>query len=232
MPEEILPQYYLRLPEVLLKSTNEGGRYAFNVDKMRQLLTYDAIAYGMGMGESEEVAKGAAWLIGNYEGRLVLDADALNSLARYGKDGLLALFRTKKCDVILTPHVKEFSRLFGLTGEEISTRGLSATKELSESLGVNILLKNAVSILSDGDRVSINVTGCSGQAKAGSGDVLSGLIAGLCAMGISTYKGGMMATYLTGKAAEFAAEKVGEYSLTASDVIAYLGGAFLHVYKD
>ena len=229
VPEELLPQYYLRLPEVLLKSTNEGGRYAFNAEKMRQLLVYDAIAYGMGMGEDEEVAKGAAWLITNYEGRLVLDADALNSLARYGQEGLLALFRAKKCDVLLTPHAKEFSRLFGLSVEELSTSCLSATKENSSWYGVNILLKNAVSVLSDGERVAINVTGCSGQAKAGSGDVLSGLIAGLCAMGISTYKGGMLGAYLTGKAAEFAASKVGEYSLTATDVISYLGGAFLHI---
>ena len=113
---------------------------------MRQLLVYDAIAYGMGMGEDEEVAKGAAWLITNYEGRLVLDADALNSLARYGQEGLLALFRAKKCDVLLTPHAKEFSRLFGLSVEELSTSCLSATKENSSWYGVNILLKNAVSV--------------------------------------------------------------------------------------
>ncbi len=231
LPENLLPQYYLRLPEVLLKSTNEGGRYAFNVEKMRQLLTYDAVAYGMGMGESEEVAKGVAWLLTNYEGRLILDADGLNSIARYGKEGLLALFHAKKCDVLLTPHGKEFARLFDVTAEEISS-GLSITKELAATYGVNILLKNAASVLSDGERVAINVAGCSGQAKAGSGDVLSGLIAGLCAMGVSTYKGGLLASYLTGKAAEFASEKIGEYSLTASDVISYLGGAFLHITND
>ena len=102
---------------------------------------------------------------------------------------------------------------------------------MASIFGVNILLKNAVSILSDGERVAINVTGCSGQAKAGSGDLLSGLIAGLCAMGISTYKGGLIGGYLAGKAAEFASEKVGEYSLTATDVIAHLGEAFLHIEK-
>ena len=229
VPEALLPQYYLRLPEVLLKSTNEGGRYAFNAEKMRQLLVYDAIAYGMGMGESEEVARGAAWLISNYEGRLVLDADALNSLARYGQEGLSSLFHAKKCDILLTPHVKEFSRLFGVKMEELSASGLSFAKECASLYGVNILLKNAVSVLSDGERVAINVTGCSGQAKAGSGDVLSGLIAGLCAMGVSTYKGGMLGAYLTGKAAELAADEVGEYSLTATDVISYLGRAFLHI---
>jgi NAD(P)H-hydrate repair Nnr-like enzyme with NAD(P)H-hydrate dehydratase domain len=62
--------------------------------------------------------------------------------------------------------------------------------------------------------------------------VLSGLIAGLCAMGISTYEGGLLGAYLAGKSAEFAVETIGEYSLTASDVISYLGGAFLHLTKD
>ena len=205
--------------------------YAFNQEKMRQLLTYDSIAFGMGMGDSEEVAKGAAWLIANYEGRLILDADALNGLAHYGKERLLALFRAKKCDVILTPHGKEFSRLFGLNVDDLPTSHLTFAKEMGATFGVNILLKNAASILSDGERVVVNVTGCSGQAKAGSGDVLSGLIAGLCAMGISTYKGGLIGAYLAGKAAEFAAQKVGEYSLTATDVIAHLGEAFLHIEK-
>ena len=232
VPSEILSAYYLRLPEVLLKSINDGGRYAFNVDKMRQLLTYDAVAYGMGMGESEDVAKGAAWLLSNYEGRLVLDADALNSLARYGKEGLIALFKSKKCDVILTPHGKEFSRLSGISVEEACKRSVTVVKEFSALLRANVLLKNAVSVLSDGERTAINVTGCSGQAKAGSGDVLSGLIAGLCAMGISTYNGGRLAAYLFGKAAELASESVGEYSLTATDIISYLGGAFLHLIED
>ena len=232
VPEGILSHYYLRLPEVLLKSINEGGRYAFNAEKMRQLLTYDAIAYGMGMGESEDVAKGAAWLITNYEGRLILDADALNSLAHYGKEGLRALCHSKKCNLLLTPHQKEFSRLFSLGMEELATSSMSAVQEVALEYGINVLLKNAVSILSDGDRVSVNVKGCSGQAKAGSGDVLSGLIAGLCAMGVSTYKGGLLGAYFAGKAAELAAEKVGEYALTASDVISYLGEAFLYVVND
>jgi NAD(P)H-hydrate epimerase len=202
------------------------------MENMRQLLAYDAIAYGMGMGESEEVAKGAVWLLSNYEGRLVLDADALNSLACYEKENLAVLFKTKKCDVLLTPHGKEFSRLFGGSVEEIYKNSLAIVKDCAGAFAVNILLKNAVSILSNGEGTAINVAGCSGQAKAGSGDVLSGLIAGLCAMGISTYEGGLLGAYLAGKSAEFAVETIGEYSLMASDVISYLGGAFLHLTKD
>ncbi len=227
-PAGILPYYVLKLPEILLKPTNDGGRYAFNLETMQQLTAYDCIAYGMGMGVDEEVAKGAAWLLGNYEGKLILDADGLNSLARYG-EGLIGLFRAKKCDVLLTPHVKEFSRLTGIAVEEIADGGLIQPKEFSRALDASILLKSAVSVLSNGERSAVNVAGCSGQAKAGSGDVLSGVIASLCAMGLSVYEAGALGGYLVGKAAEFAAETIGVYSLTASDVILYLGRAFLHL---
>lgn len=227
VPKGILPYYVLKLPEALLKSTNEGGRYVFNLETMQVLTSYDCIAYGMGMGVDEEVAKGAAWLLSHYEGKLILDADGLNSLARYG-EGLLGLFRLKKCDVLLTPHVKEFSRLTGLTVEEIAESGLAQPKKFAQILNASILLKNAVSVLSDGEHAAVNVTGCSGQAKAGSGDVLSGVIAGLCAAGLSAYEAGALGGYLVGKAAELAVELIGDYSLTASDIISYLGRAFLH----
>ena len=83
-----------------------------------------------------------------------------------------------------------------------------------------------LSVLSDGKRIAVNISGCSGQAKAGSGDVLAGVIAGLCAMGLSTFDGAALGSYLTGKAAEFAGEALGEYSMAASDIIAYLGASF------
>ena len=225
VPKGILPHYILRLPEVLLQDVCEGDVYHFDKEKLRGLLSCDSIAYGMGMGVSEEVAKGAVWLIENFEGRLILDADGLNALSLYEKD-LQGLFARKKCDVLLTPHVKEFSRLSNLSVDCIKKDPLSVVKSFSSGYGVSLLMKNAVSLLSDGESVCLNATGCSGQAKAGSGDVLSGLIAGVCAMGVSAYDGGAIGAYIAGKAAENAALEVGEYALTASDVISYLGGVF------
>ena len=83
--------------------------------------------------------------------------------------------------------------------------------------------------MTDGQKVFLNETGCSGQAKGGSGDVLSGLIAGLCAMGLSTLESAKVGCYLFGKAGELASREFGEYSLTPTDVIAYLGRAFLFI---
>ena len=228
-PSALIPSLLFKCPELLLKSTNEGGMYAFTEESMQTLLPFDSIAYGMGMGVSEEVAKGAVWLLQHYEGKLILDADGLNSLATYHKGELSTLFQRKTCDVLLTPHVKEFSRLSGISVYELQSTGISTPKAIAESWKVNLLLKNAVSLLTNGQACFLNEAGCSGQAKGGSGDVLAGVIAGLAGMGLSTLEAGMAGAYLTGKAAEFGAQEWGDFSLTPSDVIAYLGRAFLFV---
>ena len=228
-PSDILPWYALKVPEILLKQTNEGGRYAFNEDTMAQLLSYDSIAYGMGMGASREVFKGAEYLLTHYEGKLILDADGLNSLAQFAGEGLETLFKNSKCDVIVTPHGKEFSRLTRLRVDEVLKNGAEIAMRFAKACEVNVLLKNALSLITDGERLALNLTGNSGQAKGGSGDVLSGVLAGLCAGGLTALEGGILGAYLVGKAAELAAVDFTEYSLTASELIAYLPRAFLFV---
>ncbi len=228
VPKEILPYYILKNPEILLKSTNEGGRYAFNEEMMRELLAYDSIAYGMGMGVSSEVYAGAKWLLENYEGKLLLDADGLNSLSVYEED-IDGLFARKKCAVVVTPHCKEFSRLTGKRVEEILLNGVSLAKEYAGKWGVVVYLKGAVSVVADGARTAIVSRGTSGQAKGGSGDCLSGVLCALMAEGLTPYEGGVAGGFLTGLAAELATKEVGEYSLTASDCIDYLGKAFLRL---
>lgn len=220
VPENIFPYYVLKIPEVLLKKFKN----------LEDLLVYDSIAYGMGMGISRQVADGAAWFIEHFSGKLILDADALNSLAKYCS--LADVFARKKGDVLLTPHVKEFSRLSKISVEEILANGFHAAKEFALRHGVTVLLKNAVSVIENGEKTCINERGTAGQAKGGTGDVLSGVIAGLCASGLSTFDGACAGAYAVGYAAEIAGEKISEYSLTATDLISYLGGAFLRITED
>ena len=229
VPAKILPYYVLRVPEILLKPLCEGDCCAFNEEKFAALLGFDSIAYGMGMGISEDVAKGAKYLLENFTGRLILDADGIDSLAAYERDGLAEILKNKKCDVLLTPHTKEFARLSGESVEEILDSPLTKPRVFSEKYGVCVLLKNASSVITDGKRIVVNTTGNSGLAKGGSGDVLSGLIAGLCARGCSAFDGGCIGAYLLGKTAEIAAKTIGEEALIASDILAKLGEAFLWV---
>lgn len=232
VPEKLLPYYVLKAPEILLKPLNGGGRVAFNEENFAKLLCYDAVAYGMGTGVSEDVAKGAVYLLQRYEGKLILDADALNSLAAFRAGEFKEIFGAKKCDVVLTPHIKEFSRLSGESVQTLINQGLSAPVAFAKTHGVGVLLKSAVSVLSDGERTVLNASGNSGQAKGGSGDVLAGVLVGLCAAGASAFDGARCAAYLVGLSAELAARDLGEYSLTATDLISYLPRAFLRITKN
>ena len=228
-PKNLLPAFYLQQPEALLIPSNEGGRYAFNEKTMEQVCTYNAVAYGMGMGCSEEVALGVKYLLKHYQGKLLLDADGLNALAEFCFDEMKTLFTNKKCDVVLTPHIKEFSRLTRESVEEILEKGLFAPCGFAKEYGVTVLLKNAVSLIAEGDKLAVNTSGCSGQAKGGSGDVLSGLIAGLLAQGLTAFDAACAGAYLAGKSAELVAAEKGEHAMLPRDCIEKLPTAFLSV---
>ena len=228
-PSYVVEKGIWRLPEALLCSLNEGDKVAFNEKNLEKLLSLDALSYGMGLGVDREVAFGVKFLLDNYKGTLILDADALNSLSTYAVDWLDAMFTQKKCNVILTPHSKEFSRLTGKSVEEIINAPVEIAKAYAKRWQVTILLKNAFSVITDGDKVYINETGNSGQAKAGSGDVLSGLLTGLCASGVKAFDGAVLAPYIVGVATEIATRDISEYSVTASDISSHIGLVFLRL---
>lgn len=230
-PKTVLQQAVWKAPEALLKSLNDGGMVAFNEEIFREICGYDAVAYGMGLGTTKEVARGAEYLLKTYTGRLLLDADALNALSAFGTDND-GLFANKNCDVVITPHVKEFSRLTGQSVEEIIRTPIESAEALARRWNVTILLKNAVSVVTNGKETALCLVGNSGQAKGGSGDVLSGLATGLCAWGQDVYSAVKIAAYLSGTAADIAAKKVSEYALTATDCITEIGAAFLSLTED
>ena len=229
VPQGILPYYVLKYPETLLRPISTGDEIAFEKESFESLLAFDSVAFGMGAGVSQAVADGAVFLLENYTGKLVLDADALNSLAAYKKDGLCSILRQAKCDVVLTPHIKEFARLTDMSVAEIVERGLSAGEEFFAQTGATLLLKNAVSVIYGKDGIFVNAAGNSGQAKGGSGDVLAGVLAGLLAQGCDSQKAAVCAAYIVGKAAEKAALDMDEYAITASELIAYMGRAFANI---
>ncbi|MBQ8374669.1 MAG: NAD(P)H-hydrate dehydratase [Clostridia bacterium] len=227
-PKGVLPYFMLKVPEALLVPLCEGEQMRFD-EEVLSSVPQGAAAYGMGLGVSEEVARGAEYLMENHQGTLVLDADALNSLAEYRAEELETIFQKKGCEVVITPHPREFARLTKREVKEVLENGISLAKEFAARHGVTVLLKGASTIVTDGVRTAISATGTAGQAKGGSGDVLSGVIAGLCASALQGFDGACAGAYLCGRAAELATREIGEYSLAATDVIAYLGRAFLSV---
>jgi ADP-dependent NAD(P)H-hydrate dehydratase / NAD(P)H-hydrate epimerase len=185
------------------------------------LTPYAAVGIGCGLGSAPETAMALAAILENAQRPLVLDADALNLLARYPE-----WWPRIPENSILTPHPGEFERLFGKTADDFERNDLQRAKAREHR--VFILLKGAHSALAcpDGD-CRFNSTGNPGMATGGSGDVLAGILTGLLAQGYDPRSAAVLGVYLHGLAGDLAAQKTGEQALIAGDLVAHLGAAWL-----
>ncbi len=211
----IVPQI---LESTLFPLPDRDGFIVFDPDALAPLARrYDVIAFGMGVGNTEETKKCLAWLLENYRGILVIDADGLNALSSLG----IRAAAEGRPRLVLTPHLKEFSRLSGLSAEEILKDRTGAAKALAAECGGVVLLKGSETVITDGRRTFINTTGCPGMATAGSGDVLSGIMAACCAAcPEDLVLAASAAAYVNGLAGELAEKDHGAISMTASDTAA------------
>ena len=185
-------------------------------------LNVRAIAIGVGIGVAPETIEFVLKLLPRIAGiPIVLDADGLNAVATRvsGLDDL-------KSPIILTPHPKEFSRLSGLEVKQILEDRLATSRMFSHDHNAFLVLKGARSIIAAPDGTAfINMTGNSGMASGGTGDVLTGIIAALAAQGLAPLEAAKLGTYVHGLAGDIAAESVGETSLIASDLVRFLPNA-------
>ena len=144
-----------------------------------------------------------------------MDADGLTLLSRMDKNRI----RNAACTLILTPHVKEFSRLTGLSVNEILNSPVAAAEAYAKEQKVILLLKGPATIITDGETTYITDTGCAGMATAGSGDVLSGILAAVLGYAPDPLFGTAAAAWINGKAGELAQEKYGAVGMVAGDTI-------------
>ena len=169
-----------------------------------------ALAIGPGLGTGEDIYELLLKTLPLSIPKIV-DADALNVIAEHNE--LRALLKGS----LITPHPKEFSRLSGMSMDEILSDPIKATESLSKELGAAVLLKGSTTVVSDGERTAIVTAGHPGMAKGGSGDVLTGVAGSLTAQGYTPFEAGYMAAYFCGKAGERAAAKKGGYSMSPMD---------------
>jgi len=215
VPESLYSLYALRNPENIYSTIkDDNGRIIFDKEFLDKIINYDAIAIGMGCGVSEDIYKTIYYLLENFEGNLLLDADALNSISKFGVDVL----NNHKCNVIITPHLKEFERLSKISVSEIKKDYINVSKAFANKYNLIINLKNDVSVITDGKEVFINTTGNAGLAKGGSGDLLSGITLGLLNSKNDLVKRVAAAAFILGRSAEIKVKDINEYSLIARDV--------------
>jgi NAD(P)H-hydrate epimerase len=157
----------------------------------------------------------------------VLDADALNLLAKHPKI-LEQKPQTETGFVprILTPHPGEFSRLTGKSMEEIAKDRETLAVEFAGQYEVVLVLKGRNTLITDGQKLAKNTTGNSGLATGGTGDVLTGLIAALLGQGLSAFDAAHLGVYLHGIAAELAAHDLSEAGMISSDLPLYVARAW------
>lgn len=181
-----------------------------------------AAALGMGWGGGPDNAAILRHVLATYRGRLVLDADGLNTLAAMGD----APLRGTGASVVLTPHIREFSRLSGWPEAEILADPVGKARVYAAQNGCIVLLKGPATVVTDGETVLLTDRGSPGMATAGSGDVLTGVLAGL--LGWADYSPLTVAcgAYAAGLAGELAAAEKGALSMLAGDTVDMLPRAF------
>lgn len=206
----------IAFPEAMIKT----DRHRFVLTEIGPIDTYRAIGIGPGIGTNDCTAEALKELIDRAEVPLVVDADALNILGQHPD------YQAKLPEgSILTPHPKEFERLFGKTENDFARLELLRNK--AKELGVVIVLKTgATTIASPDGQLYFNGSGNPGMGTAGTGDVLTGILTGLLAQSYTPVAAARLGVYLHGLAGDIAAEELEQESLIAEDVITHLGKAF------
>jgi NAD(P)H-hydrate epimerase len=218
-------------PELMtfpLKATAAGQIAAENLAaEILKTLTAGktVLAIGPGLGQGPETVKFTTGLLSATKIPAVIDADALNILA--AKPALLARL-AKGRTLVLTPHPGEMARLAGMTVAEVQANRLEVAREFAQRLGVTLVLKGARTLIAHPDgRVAVNTTGNPGMAKGGSGDLLTGVIAGLLAQYPADAARAVEASvYFHGLAADLAVQDADEHTLLATDSLRYFSQAF------
>jgi len=209
---------------------NKGNGDGFAATAIQPILEFaakvDVVAIGPGLGKSAAVKQLVKRCYDELPQTLVVDADALNALAP------LDPATNPGGQRILTPHPGEFDRLLGDSDNWMSegsqdrhTRATELAKRDSSGRTV-VVLKGAGTVVADGERYTINATGNPGMATGGTGDVLTGVIAALAAQGLATWDAARLGVHVHGLAGDLAAEKLGQVSLMAPDLVDYLPAAF------
>jgi len=230
IPESLNAIMETKLTEVITKplpDVKKGGHLAKRgMGEIRQQINWaDAIAIGPGLGTHHETAELVNRLVRQIEKPAIIDADGLNIIA---KD--MNALKEHKGPLVISPHYGEFSRLTKLTVEEIIRNRFESAKSFAKDYRLTLILKGAPSIVAtESGEIYINHSGNDGMATAGSGDVLTGLIAGFMAQGVNSEKAAILATFAHGLAGDLAAGEFGRRGMIAGDILRMVPEALLEI---
>jgi hydroxyethylthiazole kinase-like uncharacterized protein yjeF len=222
VPRSLYPIAATKLKEVMvlpLPETAQGSLALSAFDEIRELLKKaSCILMGPGLSQAEETKLLIKALLLEANLPMVIDADGLNAIAED-----VNLLERINNPVVLTPHPKEMARLTSLDVKEIQANRKNIAKDFALRYNITLVLKGHGTIVTAKDKKEhINTTGNPGMATAGSGDVLSGIIAAFLAQGLNAFEAAKSAVFLHGTAGDLAAKDMTQAGLIASDIINYL----------
>ena len=212
----------IKLPEVMTLPLPETKEDNVSIKAYKRIIDFinkaDIIVIGPGLGRERSTQKLIQKLIKNINKPLVIDADGLNALA--GHLSILTATRGKRPVTILTPHPGEMSRLCGKSIKKIQDKRREVAKMFAACYKITLVLKGHKTIVADfKNKLYINKTGNPGMSTAGSGDVLTGIIASFLGQGLDEFNAAKSAVYIHGLAGDLAAKEKNQLSLIASDII-------------
>ncbi len=216
--DDIIPRIAPALPEIVyypLLANNEGS--ISNNNTISDLYNYDVISIGCGLTTSLDTQKFVIKMIKEFNSRqkIVIDADAINTLALH--KGELSIKNS-----IITPHPKELARLLNVELSDVLDNREKYARISAQTYECITILKGHNTIVTNGDKIFVNTTGNSALAKAGTGDVLTGMISGFLSQNVKPLDAALLSVFLHGLSGDIASDDLTKYSVLASDVIEYI----------
>lgn len=208
------------IPECIFETVREnddGGLDAGDcIARIKNINGVTAIGLGCGMMQTKDTAQIAEYVIKTAGCPIVLDADGINAIC----PNIYVLKDSGgQGNLVLTPHPKEFSRLIGVPVSEIQQNRMKYAKQFAVEYGVVLVLKGMYTVIAlPSGNVFVNTSGNNGLSKGGSGDVLLGILTGLCAQGLKPWEAAVLGVYVHGLCAEMLGEKVSLRGILASDI--------------
>ncbi|MEW5760613.1 MAG: NAD(P)H-hydrate dehydratase [Candidatus Thermoplasmatota archaeon] len=173
----------------------------------------DALAIGSGLGLANETKEAVRKILEKWDKPFVVDADGIKAIGEEKN-----FFKKIVGNGVVTPHANEFYELTGVKVPDKLEERIKIVKSYAKKLGMTILLKGEIDIISDGERVKLNETGNPGMTVGGTGDTLTGIVGGLLAKKVEPYNSARIAAFVNGVSGDLAFEELG-YSLKATDIV-------------
>ena len=219
-PAALVSDLSLKYPEIVYRETESIAEISESeIEALVELSKkHTTTLLGSGSDNTDGLLRLTKALLDSEGGTLVLDADAINALSKNGDDGILAIKNAKR-KVVITPHPLEFARLINDDVAKVQLHRLEKAEKFAKETGAVVVLKGASTIITDGKSVYINASGSSALAKAGSGDVLAGLIGAMCAQkSMSDEIAATVSVFLHGAAGDSLAKTYSTYGVIPSEI--------------